>query len=220
MSRKALRLGSCAAAITMSCGPAVAEFEFSVYGGIQSSPHSPVTISGDSTIADQDFTAGWEGQSFEPPPYYGIRATWWPSESFGIGVDVNHAKVYADGETIDETGFERFEFSDGLNIVTLNAYRSWGGAIGNISPYLGGGIGVSVPHVELTEGDSETSGYQLTGPAVAWMAGATFPLGDQWEIFGEYKGTFSMNSAELDTGGTLETDIVTNSINLGVSFNF
>lgn len=220
MSSKALRAGLFLVATFGFCSPVVAEMEFSVYGGLQTAPHSPVAISGDSTVADQEFTAGWDGRSFEAPPYYGIRATWWPSESFGIGFDVNHTKVYADGETIDATGFERFEFSDGLNIVTVNAYRSWGAVFGDISPYLGGGVGVSVPHVEVTEGTSETFGYQLTGPAVAWMAGATFPLGDQWEVFGEYKGTYSMNSAELETGGTLETDIVTNSINLGVSFNF
>jgi len=220
MSSSVLRAGSGLVMIALYCGPAAAEVQFSIYGGLQTSPHSPVTISGDSTIPDQDFTAGWDGRSFEAPPYYGIRATWWPSDSFGIGFDANHAKVYADGETIEETGFERFEFSDGLNILTVNAYRSWSGALGNLSPYIGGGVGVSVPHVELTEGTSETSGYQLTGPAVAWMAGATFPLSDQWEVFGEYKGTFSMNSADLESGGTLETDIVTNSINLGVSFNF
>ena len=104
--------------------------------------------------------------------------------------------------------------------MTLNAYRSWNGALGNLSPYVGGGVGVSVPHVEVTEGGSETFGYQLTGPAVAWMAGASYPLGDRWEVFGEYKGTYSVNSAELEGGGTLETDIVTNSVNLGVSFNF
>lgn len=198
----------------------MAELEFSVYGGYQTAPHAPVSISGDGVIPDQDFTAGWEGRSFEAPPHYGIRATWWPSESFGVGFDVNHAKVYADEETLAETGFERFEFSDGINIVTLNAYRSWPGAFGNLSPYVGGGVGVSVPHVELTDGASETFGYQVTGPAVAWMAGASFPLSDQWDIFGEYKGTYSVNSAELATGGTLETDIVTNSLNVGLSFNF
>lgn len=198
----------------------MAELEFSVYGGYQTAPHAPVSISGDGVIPDQDFTAGWEGRSFEAPPHYGIRATWWPSESFGVGFDVNHAKVYADEETLAETGFERFEFSDGINIVTLNAYRSWPRAFGNLSPYVGGGVGVSVPHVELTDGASETFGYQVTGPAVAWMAGASFPLSDQWDIFGEYKGTYSVNSAELATGGTLETDIVTNSLNVGLSFNF
>ena len=71
-----------------------------------------------------------------------------------------------------------------------------------------------------TENGSETFGYQMTGPAVALIAGASYPINDNFSLFGEYKGTYSMNAAELDGGGTLETDIVTNSVNLGVSFNF
>jgi len=200
--------------------PAAAELEFSLYGGLQSAPHSDVSIFGDGALADQDFTAAWEGRSLEAPPYYGIRATWWPTEMLGIGFDLHHAKVYADDETLAESGLDRLEFSDGLNIVTLNAYRAWDGALGEITPYVGGGVGVAVPHVEVTGNGSETFGYQLTGPAVAWMAGASMPLTDQLSLFGEYKGTYSVNSAELDGGGTLETDIVTNSVNLGVSFNF
>ena len=36
----------------------------------------------------------------------------------------------------------------------------------------------------------------------------------------EYKGTYSKNDVDLDGGGNLETNIVTNALNLGVSFNF
>lgn len=197
-----------------------AEVELSLYGGLQSAPHSQVTIEGNPVIPDDSFTAGWEGRSFEPPPYYGWRATWWRTESLGFGLDFNHAKVYADDETLAESGLSRFEFSDGINIVTLNVFRRWPGAVGDFSPYLGGGVGVSVPHVEVTGGTSETFEYQLTGPAVAFMAGASYPISDRWSVFGEYKGTYSMNTADLDGGGTLETDIVTNAFNMGVSFDF
>jgi lipid A oxidase len=206
--------------LSAAASPALAEMELSFYGGLQSAPHAGVTISGDSVVPDQDFTAGWEGRSFDTPPYYGIRATWWRSETFGWGIDLNHAKVYADAETMAETGFEHFEFSDGLNILTVNAYRRWDEALGGLTPYVGGGVGLSIPHVELTEGGSETFGYQVTGPAVAWIAGITYPVNDRFSVFGEYKGTYSMNEATLEGGGTLETDIITNALNVGVSFNF
>ena len=39
-------------------------------------------------------------------------------------------------------------------------------------------------------------------------------------VFGEYKGTYSVNEADLTNGGTLKSDIVTNAINVGVSFSF
>ena len=200
--------------------PATAEVSFSLYGGLQSAPHADVSVFGDNFVPDQNFTAAWEGRSFEAPLYYGVRATWWPNDTIGFGLDLNHTKVYADEETLNDTGFERLEFSDGLNILTVNAYRSWDNAFGGLSPYIGGGLGVAVPHVELTENGSETFGYQMTGPAVALIAGASYPINDNFSLFGEYKGTYSMNAAELDGGGTLETDIVTNSVNLGVSFNF
>ncbi len=199
---------------------AMAEVELSAYGGIQTAPHSGVSISGSPTIPDDDFTAGWEGRSGEAPPYYGLRATWWRSATLGFGIELNHAKVYADDETLTASGMSHFEFSDGLNILTFNVFRRWPDALGPMTPYVGGGLGVAVPHVEVTASGSETFEYQLTGPAVAFVAGASYPISDRLAVFGEYKGTYSMNSAELDGGGTLETDIVTNAFNLGVSFDF
>ena len=90
------------------------------------------------------------------PPHYGLRATWWMESDWGVGVDFNHLKVYADDETLAETGLDHFEFTDGLNIVTANVLRRFpdalGGRLGRVTPYLGGGLGVSVPHVEVYEG--------------------------------------------------------------------
>jgi lipid A oxidase len=208
------------AAFLLSPAVARADVQLSFYGGLQGAPHSTVQISGDDTVPDLSFTAGWEGRSFELPPYYGIRATWWRSATFGFGLDLNHTKIYADAETLALTGFDHFEMSDGLNILTVNAYRRWNEALGGLTPYVGGGLGVAIPHVELIENGSRTWGYQVTGPAVAWMAGVSYPITETWSVFGEYKGTYSQNEAELEGGGTLETDVITNAINLGVSFNF
>ncbi|GGL54263.1 lipid A oxidase (Involved in formation of 2-aminogluconate) protein [Wenxinia marina] len=199
---------------------ASAELSFSLYGGLQSSPHSGLTVEGDRVVPDTDVTAGWEGRSTDTPPYYGLRATWWANDRLGFGLDVNHTKVYADDETLAETGFDRLEFSDGLNIVTANAYYRWPGALGQLTPYVGGGVGVAIPHVELTSNGSETFEYQMTGPAVAAIAGVEYDVSDSVSVFAEYKGTYSMNEAELEDGGTLETDIVTNAVNVGVSFSF
>lgn len=197
---------------------ATAEVQLSFYGGVQSAPASDISIRGDSIISDDDFSQEWEGRSFEAPPYYGIRATRWNSPTFGYGVDFAHNKVYPTGGLPD--GYQVLEFTDGLNTLTINAYRRWTDVIGDVTPYVGGGVGIALPHVEVTNGESETFGYQLTGPAATWIAGASLPINDQWSVFGEYKGTFSSNTADLESGGTLETDIVTNAINFGVSFNF
>ncbi|MBQ2261969.1 MAG: porin family protein [Loktanella sp.] len=198
---------------------AFGQVELSFYGGAQSAPASDISIRNDPIIADSDFRQSWEGRSGSAPIYYGIRATRWQSPSFGYGLDFAHNKVYPKDDQLPD-GYDVLEFTDGLNTLTVNAYRRWPNMIGDVSPYVGGGVGVSIPHVEVTNGASETFGYQLTGPAATWIAGASYPISDQWSVFGEYKGTFTSNSAKLDSGGKIESDIFTNAVNVGVSFNF
>ena len=198
---------------------AMAEVELSFYGGAQNAPHSDVTFENDTVIPDDTHFVGWQGRSFEAPPYYGLRATIWDGPTFGYGVEFTHNKIYPQEGDLP-AGFDRLEYTDGLNILTLNAYRRWQGGFGNFTPYVGGGLGVSVPHVEVTYGASETAGYQFTGPAATWLAGASYPINDQWSVFGEYKGTYSLNTGDLETGGTVTTNVITNAINFGVSFSF
>ncbi|MDG1521257.1 MAG: outer membrane beta-barrel protein [Yoonia sp.] len=198
---------------------AMAEVELSFYGGLQSALESDVAVSGDSVIPDRTDTLTWEGRSFDAPPYYGWRATYWASPEFGYGLDFAHNKVYPKDDVLP-AGYSKLEFTDGLNTLTVNAYRRWENAIAGLTPYVGGGVGLSIPHVEVVSGASETFGYQVTGPAATWIAGASYPISDQWSVFGEYKGNYTQNDADLDTGGSLSTNIITNAVNVGVSFRF
>ena len=198
---------------------AFAEVELSFYGGLQGALPSDVTIADDDTIPDASFEIDWEGRSFEAPPYYGLRVTSWQSETVGFGVEFTHSKVYPQDGELPE-GYRRLEFTDGLNTLTANAYYRWQDAIGEITPYVGGGVGLSIPHVEVFTEDSRTLGYQITGPAATVLAGASMPISDRWSVFGEYKGTYTVNEGDLDTGGTVSSDIFTNALNVGVSFNF
>lgn len=201
-------------------GPAAAEMEFGIYTGIQSSPHS--RVSGDYPGGGSyDALIGWEGRSFEAPPYYGLRATWWRNESVGVGLEFTHTKVYAPDDEREEAGFDSLELTDGLNILTLNAARRWPEAWGDVTPYVSGGLGVAIPHVDVeTEDGDKTFGYQLTGPAARLTAGASMDLTDTIAVFGEYQFTYSSNEADLEGGGTLESDIITNALNVGVAFRF
>lgn len=200
--------------------PAAAEMEVSVYTGFQSAPHSRVKGDDPTGIGPFNFLAAWKGESFDMPPYYGLRATWWRTERFGFGVEFNHAKVYADDATLASSGFNILEFSDGLNILTANAFYRWPSPERRWTPYVGAGLGVSIPHVESQTTGARTFEYQLTGPAVQLVAGVSYELNGKWAIFGEYKGTYSQNEADLDGGGTLKTDIVTNALNFGLSYRF
>lgn len=198
---------------------AAAEVELSFYGGFQSALPSDISVRGDSTVPDDDFRQEWEGLSFEWPIYAGARVTYWRSPSFGYGLDYAHNKTYPLNGTLP-AGYSALEFTDGLNTWTVNAYRRWQSPSGNVTPYVGAGVGLSVPGVEVTYGGDTTFEYQVTGPAVTWIAGASYPINDEWSVFGEYKGTFTSNRVSLDGGGTLETDILTNALNVGLSFSF
>lgn len=196
-----------------SAAPALAETELSFYGGYQTAPHSVI----ETDLYGSD-TVGWLGKSFTPPPYYGVRVTKWQENGFGWGVEVNHAKVYADNPA--DYGFERLEFTDGLNLVTVNAFQRLK-PFKKITPYIGAGVGVAVPHVDVRPtGGAHTFGYQLTGVAVQWVAGASLPLNERWKAFAEYKGSYSQHHVKLDGAGKLDTNMITNALNIGISYSF
>lgn len=204
--------------------PAWAEREISFYTGWQTAPHSRIEGNDPGGVGAFDALIGWEGKSFEPPIHYGARLTFWRSDTFGWGIDINHAKVYAPRDERQALGFDRLELSDGHNIVTVNAYRRWPQAwqtpFGALTPYAGAGLGVAVPHVDVESAGGRVYEFQLTGPAAVWMAGVRHALDDRFTLFAEYKGSYSDNTMDLGSGGELRTEIITNALNLGLAWSF
>lgn len=209
-------------ATALASTQAQAESELSFYTGYQIAPHSIVRGTDPGGVGNFSFQATWEGRPFEMPPYYGFRYTYWTERNLGFGIEFNHAKVYADNATLAASGFTRLEFTDGLNIVTANAWKRWPGALlnGNLTPYVGAGVGLSVPHVDVQSAGGTTFEYQVTGPAAMIAAGVKYDINERWGVFGEYKGTYSQNKADLTNGGTLETNVMTNALNVGIAFSF
>ena len=218
---KTLILAASVSISALVASQAVAQdMELSVYTGWQTAPHS--RASGDYPGGGSyDALIGWDGKSFEMPPYYGIRGTWWQSETLGYALEFTHAKVYAPDDEQADIGFDRMEFTDGLNLLTVNVMKRWPEKWSTATPYVGAGLGIAVPHVdvETTAGD-KTFGYQYTGPAARLIAGVSYPVSERFSVFGEYQFTYSSNEADLDGGGSLNTDIKTNALNFGVSMNF
>lgn len=198
---------------------AAAELEFSLYSGQQTAPPSDIAVRGDSIIPDADFRLNWEGRPLDWPLYAGFRITKWETDTFGWGLDYAHNKTYPKDDVLP-AGYNALEFTDGLNTWTINAYRRWPDQFGEATPYVGAGLGLSVPGVEITYLGNRTFEYQVTGLAATWLAGVSYPINDTWAVFGEYKGTYTSNEVDLDTGGTLETDIFTNAFNIGVSYTY
>lgn len=69
---------------------------------------------------DDDLIGGVR-KSFDAPPYYGLRATWWQDQAFGFGLNANHAKSYTSDKYKNYAGYDRLLFTDGLNSETVNA---------------------------------------------------------------------------------------------------
>ena len=200
-------------------GSVWAETEVSVYGGQQWASPSRVTVAGDSVIPDAVFDQDWAGYAYEWPIYVGARLTKWLPSDFGYGAEYVHNKAVPPDRVLP-AGYRALEFSDGLNSLTLNGYRRWPDALGQFTPYVGVGAGISFPGVEIRYAGSNTYEYQITGIAATWMAGLRYPLSQRWTGFAEYRGSYSTNLVRLETGGTLDTNIATGAINIGLNFGF
>ena len=210
-------LAGLTAALVIATGVAAQDFQVSVYGGYQTAPHSGVEVT-DGT----SFTTGWEGKSFTAPIYYGARGTWWLDSlgmpNTGLSIDFSHTKVYSNPEDWP-AGWTHFEFTDGLNLLTANALYSFT-PDEQFRPYVGIGAGISIPHVEVIRDGNETWEYQFGGPTLQVTAGFDYMLNDNWSLFAEYKGNYSWVNVDIDSGDQLETKLITNALNVGVSFHF
>lgn len=205
--------------------PAVADWELSFYMGTQTVPHSrfagDIDFGGTPTAVDRLIT--WEGKSFEAPPYYGMKAMYWQDSGWGYGVEFTHAKAYASDDDLTALSLDRFEFTDGHNIITANLSRRWEGQWwnGRLTPFVTGGVGIAMPHVDIEPtGEARTYGYQVTGPAARLGAGVSMAISERWSAFAEYQFTYSQNEVSIDSGGTLDGDILTNALNIGITFGF
>ena len=207
--------------LSLMAFPAAADPVLSVYGGYQTAPQSTVSVT-DGT----KFTAGWEGQSFQMPAYWGGRGTLWLNDfgydNIGLAIDYSHSKVYADKDTLKNKtpGWTHFEFTDGLNLVTANVLYRFKAPERAWTPYLGAGLGANVPHVEVIRPSGKTWNYQLGGLTGQLMAGVDYRFTEHVSAFSEYKLNFSHIDVGIDSGDRLKTDILTQAINVGLSYNF
>ncbi len=197
-----------------------AEQSLSIYGGIQEAANSNVKIT-DIDGSQYNFDAIWEGNSFDAPLYYGIRYTSWQNANFGFAIDFVHSKVYADDATINASGYDVLEFTDGINVLTANAlYRHKN--VGAFTPYIGAGLGIAIPHVEVQSPlmNEPTLEYQYGGLAATALMGASYALTDHFSIFAETRFDYIMLDVDFGDTGTLQTDLITQALNLGVSYTF
>ena len=231
----------CAFAAIMAWPPssARAEFQISVYAGTNLPQDSDVEV-----VRPGATNATFRDVPLDPkpvrlPPYWGARTTYWMewAPSWGVGVEYTHLKTYARlSETVRSSGtvsgvplgantqlktvFPWLEFSDGLNLATAHVFYRY--PFGRVTPYVGAGLGASVPHVEVKmPGYPDTFKYELTGIASRLYAGVDVAIASGWSVFGEYQFSYAqVQNASLSGGGTLQTNLVNHHVNIGISYAF
>lgn len=204
---------------------ASAETTVSVYGGIQENNSSTAHVT-DIDGSKYNTEVDWDGNSFSMPPYYGFRVSQKINPDWALGVDYTHTKAYATADSMASAAFSTMEFTDGINILTANATRQFD-LESDITPYVGLGVGVTIPHVELqsSQMNDKTFEYQLAGPAATAFAGVDYELSETWSVFSELKFDYHSINADMtdpstDQSGSFETDIMSYAFNVGVSLSF
>ncbi len=201
--------------------PAQAQFQASVYGGASMSNDSSVDVVGGGSGPSWSGDVSWDGGSFEMPPYYGFRGTYWlgafGQPNWGIALDYVHNKVKADPLP---SGVTTLEFTDGLNQVTLNGLYRFKNETA-FTPYVGVGAGISIPHVEYQYGvGPKTFEYQMAGGVFQAMGGVDYAINDWLSVFGEYRASYATNEADLNGGGTLSADVFSHHVAVGLTYTF
>lgn len=200
---------------TVLTGSAKAERVFAFSSGANFSPNSTVNYDFNLGAGPQSTNVGWDGEPFVMPPYFGLRVTWWfdSHPAWGVAIDNAHSKVAASPMP---DGFRVLEFTDGINIITANVhYRFQNDS--RFTPYFGIGAGFTTPHVEVanTAGTSSTFEYQFGGPAFQVLIGVESEINDDWSVFGELKSAYVEIDADLDGGGWISTNIISNQVAVG-----
>ncbi|RYH10397.1 outer membrane beta-barrel protein [Tropicimonas sp. IMCC6043] len=214
------RLSGALAAAILAASPASAELVLSFYLGANQSPDSTVDYNFNRGAGDQSTDVSWDGEAFKMPPYFGLRAIWWLEEhpNWGFGIDNVHAKVAADPMPDD---FKVLEFTDGVNMISGNVQYRWLNE-SRFTPYAGLGLGITTPHVEVTNkaGDSETFWYQFGGASAQALLGLDYKINEHWSVFTELKLAKFWIDVDLQYGGELQSGILSKQVAVGVSYSF
>jgi lipid A oxidase len=224
MSRRLWAAGVAMAGFCLCAPAAVSETQISVYGGTNWNFDSDVKLRGAPGIPDEERSVSWDGGPFEMPPYWGVRGVYWLGKGspWGFAVDYTHQKALADIDFAADKTYDRLEFTDGNNLLLFEVLYRFGPTMnGTLVPYVGAGVGVTIPHVEVTlDSGGKTFEYQLAGPAAQILAGLEYKLAESWSLFTEFKLSYSQISADLKGGGQLETDLWSPQLAIGLTYRF
>ncbi|MHC4219010.1 MAG: outer membrane protein [Planctomycetota bacterium] len=224
------------------------EFFIAGYIGKAWNQNTNVTLNEPSTMTNLEYRAVlWNDDSFVMPIYWGARFGYWlekEKNGFGFAIDFTHAKMIANtGASYEASGIEggvpvsgtvpmatsiqRMEFVDGNNFLTFNVmYRNFPEGErndtfgGRIQPYIGAGMGVAIPQVNVLTSGSSTDEYQFAAVAFQFMVGFNWDIAGPLTTFIEYKFNYADLDVDLTGGGSIRTEAITHQLVVGLGLRF
>ena len=92
--------------------------------------------------------------------------------------------------------------------------------LNRLQPYVMAGLGIAIPHVEVTVEGDKTFELQTTGLAAQAGAGLDVDITRWFSLYAEYRLSYAQIDADLVGGGTLKTEPWTHHFTLGVTSSF
>ena len=165
----------------------------------------------------------YQGESFQPPLYYGIRGGYWFRRYWGAEVELTHLKIFArvdqpatvtgvlNGTPINSlspinTIVQRFSISHGDNLLLANAvfhhqlWSSRGSDVPRAYIALRFGVGATIPHAESTIENAVDEHYQAGSPAIQLAGSLEVRLWRRVYWMGEYKFTRTRQQVDVSSG--------------------
>jgi hypothetical protein len=210
------------------------DLQLAAYGGPAYTMPSDLVFAEPGSTELRFGAISWEGEPFDDPPYYGLRGILWPGNGrHGIMADFTHIKAKAvkhasielqgtrDGLPVPareklSTTFHRLEFTHGYNLLTVNLVRRGASSPKHLVVYAGAGAGIAIPHVEVGRRNrppkTQTSEYQITGPAVQILGGVEWRFAPRFSLFVEYKLSCATIHGDVKGGGRVDTNLCTHQL--------
>jgi len=189
----------------------------------------------------------WEDNSLSGPSarYTTVRVGYFLAGKpwMGVAVEFMHFKVFAEVErSVRVTGtnegvpidavqpmnaiVDRYIVGNGVNFLTASFLarkrlkRSEDYPHGRVQPYVGVGAGPTLLYTQSTVNDKKRSGpYEFGGVGLAALGGVQVQLSRRWDLFAEYKRTYTQANGSIDDGSS-RTDLHTNHYTAGVGLHF
>lgn len=228
-----------------------AELVLSGFSGISDAFDSDLHLHENNGTDLTFHNASYQTKDFgENAPYYGGRLTYFLSREshWGFGLEFLHSKIFLDsGQSVHVTGtrdgspvndtepvgdtIADFHCAHGLNYLTADTFYRFFLAdpdehfIGRFQPYLGAGLGITIPHVVMQlPNQPGYEDYEFGGFGAQAIAGLSFGITKHIQLFTEYKFTYAhldhLNFNNGVTSGTVTFDSMANHLVFGVSYRF